>query len=243
MKFVLLIDSTYSSNEFIEKIKHKISSVAEECAHVTLHTYILHEGQALDTDTSLLLKILSSEPERTPVIMDAKTAKYFPEIVKLQSSIVVFAHEDNLTLDIDECHPYNAKIAISHGGRIDYLNKDYHDKENDKQLNVVQIHKYIATHEYYVYLAKVFFHEHNHFPLLLLPRHVQLKCTSKEELLKEFNNRNFYQDKTNWVTTEHGLEYNEEEILSLCQDIAIHHLNDERLSKHNEAKNIIFKKV
>lgn len=242
MKFVLLIDNTFSDKTFIEQVEQKLSSVADECSHVSLHTYILHEGKALDSDTELLITMLLNEPERTPVILDAKCAKYYPEILKLQSSIVMFEHEENLSADINEYNVFNSKIAISHGARVDYINQNFHDTDNDKQLNVVDIVKYIATHEYYVYLAKVFYHEHNKFPILILPRYCQLECKTVEDIQKKFEIRQFYKDKANWTTTEIGCEFNEDDVLNTCVDIAIHSLSDTRLSQMNRSQ-LQYKKV
>ena len=242
MKFVLLVDNTFSDKGFIEQIEQKISAVSDECSHVTLQTYIIHDGKALDSDTELLITMLLNESERTPVILDAKCAKYFPEILKLQSSIVMFEHEENLSAEINEYNVFNSKIAISHGARIDYLNKNFHDTDNDKQLNVVDIVKYIATHEYYVYLAKVFYHEHNKFPILILPRYCQLECKNVDDIKVAFDNRQFYKDKTNWTTTELGIEFNEDEIMNSCVDIAIHSLSDARLVKTDRSQ-LQYKKV
>lgn len=229
MKYVLLIDSTYSTHHFIEQVELKLRNVIDECGHVSIHTYILNEGKPLDSDTELLLNILMNESERTPVILDAKTAKYFPEILKMQSSVVMFDHEENFNAEISEYNVFNSKIAISHGARVDYLDKNFHDSDNDKQLSVVDMSKYIATYEYYVYLAKVFYHEHNKYPILLLPRYIQAECSNVEDLISVFDDRGFYRDKVNWTTTRVGKEYDEMEVLSNCADIAIHSLSDSRL--------------
>lgn len=242
MKFVLLVDNTFSNKTFIEQIEQKISSVSDECSHVSLQTYVLHEGKALDSDTELLITMLLNEPERTPVILDAKCAKYFPEILKLQSSIVMFEHEENLNAELNEYNVFNSKVAISHGARIDYLNRNFHDTDNDKQMNVVDIVKYIATYEYYVYLAKVFYHEHNKFPVLILPRYCQLECKTLQDIQTKFENRQFFRDKTNWTTSETGFEFNEEEVMNSCVDIAIHSFSDQRLAKHDRS-HLQYKKV
>lgn len=242
MKFVLLVDNTFSNKLFIEQIELKLSYIVDECSHVSLQTYVLHEGKALDSDTELLITMLLNEPERTPVILDAKCAKYYPEILKLQTSIVMFEHEENLNAEINEYNVFNSKIAISHGARIDYINHNFHDTDNDKQLNVVDIVKYIATHEYYVYLAKVFYHEHNKFPILILPRYCQLECKSLEDIQKRFEDRQFYKDKSNWTTTELGQEFDEDEVMNTCVDIAIHSLSDARLLQLNRSQ-LQYKKV
>lgn len=242
MKFILLIDNTYSNKSFIDRVEEKINTISDECQHVSLHTYILHEGKPLESDTELLINVLLNEHERTPVILDAKTAKYYPEILKNQSSIVMFEHEENLNQEINEFNVFNSKLAIAHGARIDYLNKNFHDTDNDKQLSVIDMLKYIATYEYYVYLAKVFFHEHNKFPIIVLPRYCQLECKNIDDLKSKFDNRTYFKDKMNWTTSEHGIEFNEDDVLNTCTDIAIHTLSDTRLTQ-SPNKSLQYKKV
>ena len=93
-----------------------------------------------------------------------------------------------------------------------------------------------------MYLAKVFYHEHNKFPILILPRYSQLECKTVEDIQKKFEIRQFYKDKANWTTTEMGCEFNEDDVMNTCVDIAIHSLSDTRLSQMNRSQ-LQYKKV
>lgn len=234
MKFIFIVDNTTTNQTFVNAVKEKIENVNKECSNVYLDMYVLHEGKSLDSDTSLLIKVLSNEKQRCPLIVDAKTAKYFPEILRLQSSIVMFEHETNRNIDVNEYNSFNETLAAAHGSRIDYIDKEFHDMENNKSLSVIDIQKHLATWEYYIYLAKIFYHEHKHYPSILLSRSIQQECKSKDELVIAFEHR--YEGKQiSWNTTAPKEEYDDVDYINTyCIDIAIHSLSDRRLNNKNE---------
>lgn len=230
MKFVLIVDNTTTNQSFLNAVYQKITSLQEHCDDVIIDTFIIHNGKPLDSDTQLLLEILGNEKQRCPLLVDSKTAKFFPEILKLQTSIVIFEHEQNRNLEVNEYNTFNETIAASHGARIDYIDTVFHDMENNKSLSVVDIQKHLATFEYYVYLAKIYEREHAHYPCILLPCSVQQECKNSSELIKAFEKRLEHHSEIGWQTTAPKEQFDDvDKILHDCCDIAIHSLTDGRL--------------
>lgn len=188
MKFLLLLDDTYSNQQFIDHVKGRLSKLE----NVELGVCLLHDSKAIDSDTQILLTILMKEKHRCPIIVDPKVAKFYPEILKLQESTVLFKHETMIARDSDEYSLFTEALAAAHGARIDYIDKNFHDLENDKHLTVVDISTHYASDDYFEHMSKIYNLEHKRYPTLLLPRCVINDASNESDLISFYENRNEY---------------------------------------------------
>lgn len=233
MKFLLLLDDTYSNQQFIDHVKGRLSKLenAELCV------CILHDSKFVDSDTQILLTILMKEKQRCPIIVDPKVAKFYPEILKLQESVVLFNHETMIARDSDEYSLFTEALAAAHGARIDYIDKNFHDIENDKHLTVVDIASHYVSDDYFIHMSKIYNLEHKRYPTLLLPRCVINDATSEEELVSFYENRNEYVMQAGLVTSKHS-DRNYDNPIQF-DDIMIHSFG---LMKHIIASKPLFNK-
>lgn len=242
MYFTVIVDSTYTNQKTLDIIKQKIINIG--LPNIKIDVYIIHDTKPMDLDTDLAIRILMNEINRTPVICDAKVAKFYPEIVKNQTTIVMLNHETNLSIDINEYNLFNENAVIHNGARFDYIDKEYHDLENEKMLNVIDIDNHVATCEYYTYLAKMFYYEHNFHPLLLIPRCRQKLAKSESDIISIFNDRHKLIQYIGMSSDCDGINFNScgESIYKTCISMAVNTLTDERLSIANN-NNFEFKKI
>lgn len=232
MKFLLLLDDTYSDQHFIDHVKGRLAKLE----NVELGICLIHNSKAIDSDTQILLTILMKEKHRCPIIVDPKVAKFYPEILKLQESTVLFKHETMIARDSDEYALFTEAIAASHGARIDYIDKSFHDLENDKLLTVVDISTHYASDDYFEHMSKIYNLEHKRYPTLLLPRCVIDDATSEEELISFYENRNEYVIQAGFVSSKiSDMKYENMQF----DDIIIHSFG---LMKHMIASHPLFNK-
>lgn len=231
MRFILIIDDTYSGREIIDAIRLRTTNNEQIQNKCVLDTYIIHNSLPLDSDTKILLQMLMKEKHRAPVIVDAKVAKFYPEILKMQQSVVMFMHETDITRDPDEYNLFNEAIAASHGARIDYVHGEFHESENDKHLSVVDIAEHMITPEYYVYLSQIYKAEHEKYPFILLPRCVHNDANYESELIELFDSRNEYVAQVGLASSKvSDNTYDDIKLNAEHCDTAIHFFGDERLN-------------
>lgn len=192
MRFTIILDSLTES-KLLTKIQERIKSVINN-TDLDFDVYILAEGIPIDSDTKLLINILSNEVNRTPVIMDFCSAKLYPEIIKNQQSIIAIDTSNNNKKILDS--------MISLGALFD----SYYENENDKVtkigMSVVNHNKFYIALDYYKSLYSLYTLEHNRFPTSLLSRESIHRCNGDfEKLLEIFDDRNNHKSYIGWYST------------------------------------------
>lgn len=231
MRFTIILDST-SSPKLLDSIKRRVSNWVGNNP-ITFDVYILHNGISIDSDSNLLISVLSNEKQRSPVIMDMTCAKLYPEIIKFQETIISI-NNDNIDVISD------IENMLSIGALFDVFDESNNSKMICNMM-VIDIDKYFIDPAYYSHLYHTYKNEHIKFPVSLLSRESIIQCKGNWQQLVEFfedrNNKRYSIGWSNTIKSREDFRQNIPKFVEL-ENTAIKTFSDERI--RNRPTNILF---
>lgn len=137
-----------------------------------------------------ILKILDTEQYRCPVFIDAVSAHFHSDLMLKQDVVVVLPKEmcfDSTYLT----QIFNETLAISNSAKFVYENTEYHEKQNLRYLNVIDIDEFLLSESFIDELIVKYYVEHEHYPSIILTRYENAICKGSYTRLKSMIDKKF----------------------------------------------------
>ena len=180
-----------------------------------------------------ILKVLDTEQYRCPVFIDAISAHFHSDLMLKQDVVVVLPKE--MCFDSSYLTQiFNETLAISNSAKFMYENTEYHEKQNLRYLNVIDIDDFLLSNTFIEELIVKYFIEHEQNPSIILTRYENSICKGSYMKLKSTINK-----KLNSVD---NLETHEIQISSIfsqfCQTEDMQYLFEQSYSNNKLEKQL-----
>lgn len=176
-----------------------------------------------------ILKVLDTEQYRCPIFIDAVSAHFHSDLMLKQDVVVVLPKE--MCFDSSYLTQiFNETLAISNSAKFVYEDPEYHEKQNQRYLNVIDIDEFLLSESFIDGLIVKYSDEHNCNPSIILTRYENAVCKGSYMRLKAMINKKF--------NSVDNLETSDEPITSIfsqfCQTEDMQYLIGNSYSNNNK---------
>lgn len=180
-----------------------------------------------------ILKVLNTEQYRCPVFIDAVSAHFHSDLMLKQDVVVVLPKEmcfDSTYLT----QIFNETLAISNSAKFVYEDTEYHEKQNQRYLNVIDIDEFLLSKSFIDELIAKYTVEHEHNPSIILTRYENAVCKGSYMRLKSMIDK-----KLNFVDNlEIGHEQHSSIFSQFCQTEDMQYLIEPSYSNNKFEKQL-----